>query len=87
MELSISTPERERVIGDLTRRLTDNIPQEQRRAYLLTPKQALTMPGMIDMILDADGITAEMRDAQRQKMQVLNMFLQIRAGPVAYPDR
>ncbi len=83
MELSISTPERERVIGDLTRRAIDNVPQEQRKAYLLTPKQALTIPGMIDMILDADGVTAEMRDAQRQKMQVLNMFLQ--SGPDQWP--
>jgi hypothetical protein len=84
MELSISTEERERVIGDLTRRAIDSIPQEQRKAYLLTPKQALTIPGMIDMILDADGITAEMRDAQRQKMQVLNMFLQ--SGPDQWPS-
>jgi hypothetical protein len=83
MELNISTPERERVIGDLTRRAIDSIPQEQRKAYLLTPKQALTIPGMIDMILDADGVTAEMRDAQRQKMQVMNMFLQ--AGPDQWP--
>jgi hypothetical protein len=83
MELNISTAERERVIGDLARRLTDSIPQEQRRAYLLTPKQALTIPGMIDMILDADGITAEMREAQRQKMQALNLFLQ--AGPDQWP--
>jgi hypothetical protein len=84
MELNISPPERERVIGDLTRRVIDSIPQEQRRAYMLTPKQALTIPGMIDIILDADGITAEMRDAQRQKMQVMNMFLQ--AGPDQWPS-
>jgi hypothetical protein len=79
MELDIPTAERERIIGDMTVRLTNNIPQEQRRAYLLTPKQALTIPGMIDMILDADGVTAEEREAQREKMQVLNLFLQ--AGP------
>jgi hypothetical protein len=84
MELNISTEERERVIGDLTRRAIDSIPQEQRKAYLLTSKQALTIPGMIDMILDADGITAEMRDAQRQKMQVVNLFLQ--AGPDQWPS-
>jgi hypothetical protein len=83
MELNVSTPERERIIGDMTRRLTDSIPPEKRRAYLLTPKQALTLPGMIDMILDADGITAEVREEQRQKMQVLNMFLQV--GPDEWP--
>jgi hypothetical protein len=77
MELNISTEERERVIGDLTRRLTDRIPPEKRKGYLLQPRQALTVPGMIDMILDADGITAEMREAQREKMRVMEMFLQV----------
>ena len=83
MELNVAPQERERIIGDMTRRLTDSIPQEQRRAYLLTPRQALTLPGMIDMILDMDGITPEMREAQRNKMQVLNMFLQM--GPDHWP--
>ena len=77
MELNISPSERENIIGDLTRRLTDNIPPEQRKAYLLQPRQALTIPGMIDMILDADGITAEMREAQREKVRVMEMFLQV----------
>ncbi len=77
MELNISPSEREGIIGDLTRRLTNGIPPEQRRAYLLQPKQALTLPGMIDMILDADGITREMREAQREKVRVMEMFLQV----------
>ncbi len=78
MQISMPPQERERVIGDLTRRVTDSVPQAQRGAYLLNPKQALTIPGMIDMILDADGITEEMREAQRAKMHVLNLFLQTR---------
>lgn len=77
MELNISPSERENIIGDLTRRLTNGIPPEKRRAYLLQPKQALTLPGMIDMILDADGITREMREAQREKVRVMEMFLQV----------
>ncbi len=77
MELNISAAERERAIGDLTRHVINGIPQEKRRAYLLTPRQAMTIPGMIDMILDADGITAEMREAQREKMRVMEMFLSV----------
>ncbi|MCL4238009.1 MAG: hypothetical protein KJ047_07140 [Anaerolineae bacterium] len=77
MELNISPLERENLIGDLTRRLTDSLPQEQRRAYLLQPRQALTIPGLIDMILEADGITQEMREAQREKLRVIEMFLQV----------
>ena len=77
MELNIPPQERERVIGDLSRRLLDSIPAEKRKGYLFQPKQALTLPGMIDMILDAEGITAEMREAQREKMRVMEMFLQV----------
>jgi hypothetical protein len=83
MELNISTAERERIVGELTRRLTDSIPPEQRKGYLLQPRQALTLPGMIDMILDADGITADIREAQREKMRIMEMFLQ--AGPDQWP--
>ena len=77
MELNITQQERERVIGDLTRRVTESIPPEKRKAYLLQPRQALTLPGMIDMILDADGITEEVREAQREKMRVMEMFLSV----------
>lgn len=78
MQLNISTAERQRLIGDMTRRLTDSIPQEQRKGYLFNPREALTIPGMIDIILEADGITADMREAQREKMRVMEMFLQVR---------
>lgn len=84
MELNISQQERERVTGDLVRRLTDQIPPEKRRAYLLQPRQALTIPGMIDTILDADGITADMREAQRNKLRVMEMFLQV--NPDQWPN-
>lgn len=77
MELNVPPQERERVIGDLSRRLMDSIPPEKRKGYLFQPKQALTLPGMIDMILDAEGITEEMRAAQREKMRVMEMFLQV----------
>ncbi len=77
MELNINQQERERAMGELLRRVTEQIPQEKRRAYLLQPRQALTIPGMLDMILEADGITAEMREAQREKLRIMEMFLQV----------
>lgn len=77
MELNISSDERERLLGDLTRRLTESIPQDQRRGYLLQPRQAMTVPGMIDTILDAEGITKEMREAQRAKIEIMEQFLQV----------
>ncbi len=78
MELNIAPQERERVIGDLTKRVMDSTPNEKRKGYLFQPKPVLTIPGMIDIILEADGITADMREAQREKMRVMEMFLQVR---------
>ncbi|MBI5957087.1 MAG: CpXC domain-containing protein [Chloroflexi bacterium] len=84
MELNVSTPEREKIVGDLTRRVVDNVPNERRRGYLLQPRMALTLPGMIDTILESDGITADMREAQREKMRVMEMFLQV--NPQEWPN-
>ncbi len=83
MGLEITSEEREKIVGDMTRRLTESIPMEQRKGYLLQPRQALTIPGMIDTILEADGITAEMRESQREKMRVMEMFLQV--SPEEWP--
>lgn len=83
MELNLPAADREKIVGDLTRRLTNSIPPEKRRGYLLQPRTALTLPGMIDMILDADGITADVREAQREKMRVMEMFLQV--NPQEWP--
>ncbi|MBN1200259.1 MAG: CpXC domain-containing protein [Anaerolineae bacterium] len=77
MELQVTQQERENIIGGLTRRLTDSLPQEQRKGYLLRPQQPLTIPGMIDIILEADGITKEMRDAQRAKINTMNLFTHV----------
>src|SRR5579859_6709342 len=63
MELGLPHAEQERVVGSFVTAITNSLPPEKRKAYLLTPKTALSQQGMIETILEADGITREMIDA------------------------
>ena len=84
MELGLPQKEQERVIGSFTNAISNSLPPERRRAYLLTPKMALTQQGMIEVILEADGVTPEMLAAQREKMRLVETFLQ--TNPAQYPE-
>jgi len=76
MELGLPKASQEKVIGDLMRELTAQLPQEAFKAYLLQPRQALTMQGLIDQVLAADGVTPEMMEAQRARVRLVEQFLQ-----------
>ena len=75
MELNINKNEQEKIIGQIISRLSESLPAEQRKAYLLQPQGALTMQGLIDQVLEADGITKEEIEAQRAKMRLFEQFL------------
>jgi hypothetical protein len=76
MELNMHRDEQERLVGQLTRTITDDLPMEMRKGYLLNPRRTFTMQGMIDTVLELDGITKEMIAARREKMQLVQSFLQ-----------
>lgn len=76
MELGMPKDAQEKVVGDLMRQLTSQLPQEAMRGYLFQPKQALTIQGLIDQILQADGVTPEMLDEQRERGRLIQMFIQ-----------
>jgi hypothetical protein len=76
MELGLPQAEQERLIGSMTQAIVNSIPQNQRKGYLFIPKQALTMQGLIEMVLEGDGVTKEMLDARRQKVRLIESFLQ-----------
>ena len=75
MELGLPLPEQERMLGALTKALVKGMPPEQMKGYLLRPAAALTLQGMIDRVLEADGITKEMLEAQRAKVGLIEQFL------------
>ena len=75
MELGMSQVEQEKVIGRMMNDVINKLPQDQRKGYLLSPKPAFTMQGMIERVLEAEGITKEMLDEQRAKVQLLQQML------------
>lgn len=77
MELGLPQKEQDRVVGNLTNAIMNGLPQEQRKGYLFTPKMALTMQGLNEMVLEADGVTKEMIEEQRAKMRLLETFMQV----------
>lgn len=75
-ELELPEPEQQRIIGDMTNRVMSTLPPEQRKGYLLRPRSFLRLEGMIEAILEADGITPEMLQSQRAKSALLSRLLQ-----------
>ena len=73
--------EQQKVIGDLSRRLMDGLPQEARRGYMLTPKQFLSYQSLLEAILENEGITKEMLDKQRRQVQLIEQALTALVDP------
>lgn len=75
-ELSMPLNEQERVLGPMIKQVTDRLPPEKRKAYLLKPMANLTYESMIQTILGKDGITPEMLKEQQDRVQVIERLLQ-----------
>jgi len=75
VEISLPKDEQEKIIGQLINRILDRLPPEERKAYLLQPQSILTMQGLVERILEADGITKEEIEAQRDKMRLFEDLL------------
>lgn len=74
-DLNTPVNEQEKQIGPLINRIMNNLPQEQRKAYLLQPKSMFTYQTLIETILEADGITKEMLEAQQQRIKLLERLI------------
>jgi hypothetical protein len=76
MELGLPQAEQEKIIGKLMNEVVNKLPMEKRKGYLLNPKPAFTLQGLIDRVLEGEGITKEMMEAQRAKIQLVQKFIQ-----------
>ena len=75
-ELNMQLNEQERLIGPMIKQVTDRLPPEKRKGYLLKPIPNLTYESMIQTILGKDGITPEMLKEQQDRVQVIERLLQ-----------
>ena len=74
-EIALPRDEQERVIGSMINQVINNLPQEKRKAYLLQPQSALTLQGLVEQILEKDGITHEMIEAQQKRLALIQRLM------------
>jgi hypothetical protein len=76
-EIGLPRDEQEKVIGSLINQVVDNLPPEKRKAYLFSPQASLTVQGLLEHILEADGITREMIQAQQERLNLIQRLMSI----------
>jgi hypothetical protein len=74
-ELRMPVNEQEKLIGPLITQITNRLPPEKRKAYLLRPQSFLTYQSLVERILGADGITPEMIQAQKNRISLVERLL------------
>jgi hypothetical protein len=74
-ELGMPVNEQEKIVGPLINQLTNKLPSEKRKGYLLRPQSFLTYQSLIERILGADGITPEMIQGQQKRVGLVERLL------------
>jgi hypothetical protein len=81
-ELGMPLNEQEKIIGPMIKQITDKLPPEKRKGYLLKPMPNFTYESMIQVILGKDGVTPEMLKAQQDRVMLVERLIQTTAADV-----
>src|SRR5260221_2315435 len=81
-ELGMPLNEQEKIIGPMIKQITDKLPPEKRKGYLLKPVPNFTYESMIQTILGKDGITPEMLKAQQDRVMLVEKLIQASSADV-----
>lgn len=82
-ELNLPADQQERLIGGLVQTVMASVSPEERKGYFLRPETVLSRQRLVERILEADGVTREMLDAQRARVRLLEELL----GALQDPSR
>ena len=74
-EMGQPVEEQQKSIGPLINQVVNNLTQEKRKGYLFNPKTMLTLQGMLETVLEADGITKEMIAAQEDRLKLIQRLM------------
>jgi hypothetical protein len=75
-EMQLSMEQEEKEIGRLTNMVLENTPPEGRKSYLLNPVRVMTYDGLVEKILEAEGISPDDLRKQTQKIQLVMRMAQ-----------
>ncbi len=76
-ELGLPVNEQEKLVGPLISQVTNRLPPEKRKAYLLRPQSFLTHQSLLERILEADGVSKESINDQQKRIGLIQRLLQI----------
>lgn len=76
-ELNLPVMQQEKQIAPLMNRVVNSLKAEQRKAYLFKPQQMFTYQNLLEKVLEGEGITKEMLDAQRKRVELLQRLLTV----------
>ena len=74
-ELGLPMDQQEQQMGPLITQVVNNLPPENRKAYLFRPQSMLTYQTLLERVLEAEGITKEMIEEQQQRLHLLQRLL------------
>ena len=75
-EAEVTELQQHQQVGELTNALINRIPPERRKAYLLQPRQFLTLESMKQAIMEMEGLSREMIEEHRQRAQLLERMVE-----------
>lgn len=75
-ELGLPVNEQEKMVGPMITQVTNKLPAEKRKGYLLRPQSFLTYQSMIEKILEKDGVTKEMLDDQQKRVGLIQRLME-----------
>ena len=74
-EMGVPVNEQEKQIGPLINQVVNALPAEMRKGYIFQPQTMFTYQTLLDKVLEADGITKEMIEAQQKRVGLIQRLL------------
>lgn len=74
-ELNLNQVQREQMIGQLTKQVMDDLPPEERRAYMFQPQIMLNWQTFMEKVLETEGVTPEMIARQKKQSELLQTLI------------
>lgn len=71
-ELNARPDDQERFVGEATSFIIRTLPADAPKGYLLAPRRFLTLPSLLDAVLEADGISRETLEQQRAHVDLIS---------------
>ena len=82
-QAGIDDMQAQRVIGEMTKALMAKLTNEQRRGYMLAPKQYGDWERFMEKMWEFEGITPEMRKRQRDQVGLIDSLLKVAGDETA----